>query len=280
MKKIKTVVSLAAILAVVAIIGQVKAGPVTLSALTSKVQEAIKSQSAIGSVIGIDETTENGEKSYDVVFTKNGVERTLTFSEEGKVIRTQVFETNLPPVVRQIVSTEFKGIKPVEYYRVTKDEEPYYDLEIPGGNATNSLSVAENGRWWSLDIGLADVPAPVRTIIERELGAGDYDSICKTKEDGKLYYEAETTAKDGHDINLNITPDGNLIFREDEVTLAQASPAAQKTIRAQFKEDQIDSITKHAENGGVTFEVEAHRDGKTIEMSVGRAGRIRQQTAH
>ena len=280
MGKIKILISLFATLAAITFLDRVKAGPVTLSTLTSKVQDAIQSRSAIGSVTGIDETMEDGKKSYDVVFTRDGVERTLTFSEEGKVIRTQTFETNLPPVVRQIISAEFTDIKPVRFYRVTEDEDPYYDLVIPGGNATNSLRVAENGRWWSLDVELADVPAPVRTTIERELGAGEYDSISKTKEDGTLYYEADDTATDGHDINLNIATDGKLIFREDEVKLAQVTSAAQKTINAQFKADQIDSITKHVENGDVTFEVDAHRDGKIIEMTVGHGGRIRQQTAH
>ena len=280
MGKIKILISLFATLAAITFIDLVKAGSVTLSTLTSKVQEAIESRSAIGSVTGIYETMEDGENNYVVVFTRDGVERTLTFSEDGKVIRTQTFETNLPPVVRRIISAEFTDIKPVRFYRVTEDEDPYYDLAIPGGNATNSLRVSENGRWWSLDVELADVPAPVRTTIERELGAGEYDSISKTKVEGTLYYEADDTAKDGHDINLNIATDGKLIFREDEVTLAQVTSAAQKTINTQFKADQIDSITKHSENGDVTFEVEAHRNGKTIEMSVGHGGRIRQQTAH
>jgi uncharacterized membrane protein YkoI len=187
-----------------------------------------------------------------------------------------VFEAGLPSAVRQIVSTEFKGVKPVESYLMTEDAEPYYDLEIPIGSATNTLSVAVNGSWWSLDIELAAAPAPVQTTIKHELGALDSDSISKTTEDGKLYYEAEATSKDGRDINLHIAPDGKLIFREDEVTLAQATPPAQKTIKAQFKDGQIDSITRHTENGDVTFDVEAHLNGKAIEMTVGHGGRIRQ----
>ena len=42
---------------------------------------------------------------------------------------------------------------------MTEDDDPYYDLEIPAGNTTNSLSVAANGRWWSLEIDAADAPA-------------------------------------------------------------------------------------------------------------------------
>lgn len=267
------------VIVTIAFSSQLEADPVPLSALPSKLQEAVKAESSLGLVTGVERTVEDGETNYDVIFKKDEVERRLTFTSEGGVIWFQVSETDLPRAVRQIVNTEFKDIKPVGFFRVTEDEEPYYDLEIPAGNSTNSLSVAANGRWWSLDIEIADVPAPVRAFIESEFGPDGYDSICKTKEGGQIYYEAEGELNK-HNVHLQIAPDGKLISREDEVKLEEVAPPARKTISEHFSENEIVSITRHAENNDVTFEVEASRDGKTIKMTVGRGGRIRPQSAN
>lgn len=275
MKKLKTLLLSAVIGATVAILNQVIAGPVALIDLPDKVHEAVTVKSSMGLVGDIERTVEGDETNYEVGFKEGEVERRLTFSSEGKVTWTQVFEADLPAAVRQILNAEFKDVKPVGFYRVTEDEEPYYDLEIPAGSSTNSLSVAENGRWWSLEIEVADVPAPVRATIERELGLGNYDSISKTKEDGKFFYEAEGT----RGAHLDIAPDGKVISREDEVTLEQVTPAARKTISARFNATQITSITRHSENNDVTFEVEANQNGKTINLTVGHGGRIRPQSA-
>jgi len=86
---------------------------------------------------GIDQTIEDNETNYDVVFISGDVQRTLTFTPAGKISWFQIFDTNLPSFARQILNTDFKSVKPVEIYRVTEDEEPYYDLEIPSGNSTN-----------------------------------------------------------------------------------------------------------------------------------------------
>ena len=275
MKKLKTLLLSAVIVAAVAILNQVIAEPVALIDLPGRVHEAITAKSSMGLVGNIERTVEDDETNYEVVFKKGEVERRLTFSSEGKVTWTQVFEADLPPTVRQTFNSEFKDARPVEFYRVTEDEEPYYDLEIPAGKSTNSLSVAENGRWWSLEIEVADVPALVRATLERELGPGNCDSISKTKEDGKIYYEAEGT----RGAHLDIAPDGKVISREDEVTLEQVTPAARKTISAHFSATQIVRLTKHSENNDVTFEVEASQNGKTVNLTVGHGGRIRPQSA-
>lgn len=262
------------VFAAVAVASRLEAEQVPLSALSGKLQDAVKAESSLGVVTGVERKVEDDETNYDVVFKTDAEERRLTFTSVGKLIWFQVFETDLPSAVRQIVKTDFKDAKPVEFYRVTEDEEPYYDLEIPAGNSTNSLSVDANGRWWSLDIEIADAPAPVREFVEREFGVDGYDSISKTKEGGKIYYEADGELNH-HNVHLEIAPDGKLIAREDEVRLAQVAPPARKAISEHFTEQEITSITRRAENNEVTFEVEANRNDQTIKMTVGRGGRIR-----
>ncbi|HXF11101.1 MAG TPA: PepSY-like domain-containing protein [Desulfuromonadaceae bacterium] len=252
-----------------------KAGPVPLTSLPAKLQDGIKGQSALGTVAGIDQTIDDNETNYDVVFKKGAAERTLTFTPAGKVTSFQIFETNLPSFVVQMLNTDFKGMKPVEIYRVTEDDKPYYDLEIRSGNSTNSLSIAESGHWWSLDIGIEDAPAPVRTFIERRFAKDGYDSISRTKEDGKIYYEAEGDINN-HAVHFDITEDGRQIAREEEVTFEEVTPPAQKTIQAHFTPAEITSITRRTENNDVTFEVEADHNGQAVSMIVGHGGRIRQ----
>src|SRR5581483_7040078 len=148
----------------------------------AKLQDGIKHESSLGSVTSIDRTIDDDETNYDVVFKNGDGERTLTFTPAGKITWYQISETNLPSFARQILNTDFKGVQPVEIYRVTEDEEPYYDLEMPADNSTNSLSIAESGRWWNLDLDLKDTPAGVRTFVERVFKKGGCDSISRTSE--------------------------------------------------------------------------------------------------
>jgi len=137
------------------------------------------------------------------------------------------------------------------------------------------LSIAENGRWWSLDIEIGDTPAPVRAFIERQFRKNGCDDISRTKEDGKIYYEAEGDINN-HTVHFDLAEDGKVIAREDEVTFEQVAPPAQKTIEAHFTVAEIVSITRRAEDNSVTFEVEADHNGQTVKMIVGRGGRIRE----
>lgn len=251
-----------------------QADPVPLTSLSSRLQQAVNAQSSLGTVSSVDQLAEDGETNYDVIFKKDGAERTLTFTSEGKVTWFQVSEHDLPGGVHRILNADFKDAKPVAFFRVTEDEEPYYDVEIPAGDSTNSLSVDASGRWWSLDIEITDTPAPVRTFIEHEFGPDGWDSLCKTKEDGQIYYEADGELNK-HDVHLEIAPEGRLIAREDDVKLAQVAPPARKTIGEHFSESEIVSITRRAEGNDVTFEVKAHRNGQTVKLTVGRGGRVR-----
>ena len=247
---------------------------VPLASLPEKTQQAVKVQVGKGALIRIEEDLDDGGKSYDVVFKRDNAERTLTFAEDGKLIHAQVLETELPALVSRVLHAEFKEVKPVEIYRVTEDNDPYFQFEF-GGSSTNSLYIAESGRWWSLEISSGDAPAPVLAAIKQELGAGDLGSLSKTKEDGKVYFEVETGTKDGRDLTLNISPEGTIVSREEEVALNQIPAPAQKPIHARVGDGKLVSLTKRTVADGFVFDVEAKRNGKTIEFTVGPHGRIR-----
>lgn len=266
-------------ISVMVIAGRGESEPVPFASLSVPLQNAVKLQSSLGPPASIDRTVEDGDTNYDVVFNKTGTERHLTFDSDAKLTWYQVSAAELPGAIRDIIHAEFKNLNPVEYYRVTEDDDPYYDIEIAAGNATNSLSVAANGRWWSLEIDAANAPAPVRAFIERTFGKNGCDFIEKTKEDGKIYYEAEGDLR-GQPIHLDIAANGTLVAREEEVGIDNVAPPARKTLDEHFKEADIISITRRTENNDITFEVEADGHGQTIKMIVGRGGRIRSQTRY
>jgi uncharacterized membrane protein YkoI len=268
----QTVVSV--VLLQMACTSQAETKVVPLSSLTEKLQEAVKRQVGSSSLTRVEIATEEDEKTFEVVFQRDGKERTATLSDDGKVISTRVFETELPPTVRQILDAEFKDLKPAEIYHVTEDEDPYFEFN-PGGNATNSLYIAEAGAWWSLEISPGEAPAPVRATMQKELGPGNHGSLSKTKEGGKIYYEVETTTKDDHDLTLNIAPDGKLLSREEEVDLTQVTPEARKTIQTRVVAGKLLSLTKRTTDKGEVFDVEVERDGRKTEFTVGPRGRIR-----
>ena len=59
---------------------------------------------------------------------------------------------------------------------------------------------------------LADLPAPVRTTVQREVKQGTITDIEKDQENGNVVYEVEFTDA-GKNWEIDIAPDGKLLQR-------------------------------------------------------------------
>jgi hypothetical protein len=60
---------------------------------------------------------------------------------------------------------------------------------------------------------IQQIPAPVRTVIERESAGGVVEEIQKETKAGKVQYEADII-KAGHKIGLEIGEDGSILERK------------------------------------------------------------------
>lgn len=65
------------------------------------------------------------------------------------------------------------------------------------------------------NVTLADLPAPARQTVQREVGAGQITDIEREEEGGSVYYEVEFTAAN-RDYEIDVAPDGKLLRREND----------------------------------------------------------------
>jgi uncharacterized membrane protein YkoI len=237
--------------------------------LPPRVEQTIKSQLGNGKIEQIDQTTADGKTFYEVDFTKAGANRSLTVDAQGQLIRVQVPLNETPAAVQKVIQGELRKNKLGDIDRTGDEGETLYiaDLITPDGDS-RSLSVAEDGKWFSLELPLSGVPGPVQKAVRNHIGKrGKLEELSRVHDDGDVYYEAEITL-DGRDITLTIGPRGRVLSEEEEVNLNDVSAAAQKTINSNLTGARLASITKVTEGREITYEIEATKNNRDLNFAV------------
>jgi uncharacterized membrane protein YkoI len=116
-----------------------------------------------------------------------------------------------------------------------------------------------------------DLPAAVQKAMEPEVAGATVKGFAKEVEDGKTFYEVETT-KNGHTRDLLFEPSGTLAEVEEEVPLDTLPAAVKTALSAHGKLLKVESVTKgtttvyegHIEKGGKRSEVKVTPEGKPV----------------
>jgi len=243
-----------------------------LANLPRQVQETIKAEVGRAKVNKVQKVTQDGETTFEVHVTQT-MNRTLKISGDGTLVGFELFQFELPSAVKKALRTDFAKAKFAKIYRETEDEDTVYSMEVMEQGRTNSLSVAEDGAWWSLDVELDQTPSLVQQTVRRLWGTLEISDLSKTFEDGEVAYELEAE-KDGKQHSLTIAPDGRLVAREDELDLALVPAVVQQTVKGQIGTGELVRIARATNEVRVSFEVEARKDGKNLEFSVDPAGKL------
>jgi len=103
---------------------------------------------------------------------------------------------------------------------------------------------------------LANLPAPVRETIRKEIGSGRVEEVTRTNENGGVVYEVDLN-QGGLTRSLTIAADGRLTARQ--VFLNELPPAVQQTIRAQTTGGKVENIYWANDDGEPAYAVEFTR---------------------
>jgi len=247
---------------------------VALSALPARVQQTIKAEMKGAQLGEIEQTDVDGKSFYEVLLTGPERTRNVTVDAEGNLVRAQAALSETPPAVQKVIQSQLGKNKLGDIDRTSEGGETIFAIDLIGANgASHSLSVAEDGKWFTLDLPLSDAPGPVQKTIRSHLGKGKLEEVSKVDDDGDVYYEAEINLN-GKVVTLTIGPRGRLLSEEQEVTLKELPEAVQKVIKANLGAARLDSITKVIEGRETTYEVEATRVGKELSFVVGGDGKF------
>jgi uncharacterized membrane protein YkoI len=114
---------------------------------------------------------------------------------------------------------------------------------------------------------MKDLPEPVQKTVQEQTKTAKLRGLAKEIENGKTFYEAETTAG-GKSRDILIDPTGAIVEVEEAATLANIPEAAQTTFKAAAGSGKILSVETVTKGSVVSYEAVVQKGGKKSEVAV------------
>jgi uncharacterized membrane protein YkoI len=252
---------------------------IALADAPGAVQKSIKSEAGASTLDSIEKNVDEEDPTYDIaIVTKDGQDRDFTLDTDGKIISEQVELAEVPASVEHAIKAQAGGntIEDVEKL-FDEDSSVSYQVAVTtmDGVSRSFTLNGSDGQLESVEIGLTEAPAPVQKTIATEMGAGQFESLDKILDPDGVIYEAAYYTKAGRERQFTVSGDGKLTSQE--VDLAAAPLPVQQTIKQQLgsgKVLRIDHSFAEKDSGVFPFQVEAEKDGKPFDFSVGPKGRF------
>jgi uncharacterized membrane protein YkoI len=116
---------------------------------------------------------------------------------------------------------------------------------------------------------MKDLPPAVQKAVQEETKGAVLKGLAKETENGKTYYEAETTVN-GHARDLLFDTAGKLVEVEEEIAMDAAPAAVQSALKGKGKVLMLESVKK---GDTVTYEAHIERNGKKSELALDASGK-------
>lgn len=228
----------------------------------------------------------------------------------------RVEQSQLPPAVQRAVTSSAVASGPVkEIHKESVDGKIVYEVEFEKDNAINPRvrfaedgTIVDRGRFASVDndatvtdrtkvtstrpglrpidsesmLKLADLPANVRSTIEREAAGREIADLDLEVSGNRKFYEVEFR-EEGVNDKIHVAEDGTILKKEASDrgkhwfagTQLEDTPAAvQATIRREVGNNRIADIDKERRTGRVVYEVEVDAASGKFQLHIAEDGTI------
>jgi uncharacterized membrane protein YkoI len=247
---------------------------ISLSQLPAAAQTTVKQQLAGAVVVDIEKNDEDGNVSWTVTKKEGNAERYFVVDQSGKMTAQEISLQEAPPAVQKSLKTcigegTLQGLE-----KTIGDNEITYDGDFTKKDGTErSVTIALNGRVASLEIGVEELPANVRKSADAHLHGSVIQAVYRNYESNLITFQIEFE-KAGSSRDMVVNADGTMDFVQ--VELKEMPGPAQKTVRQKVGNGKIIRIDKTFDKtgGGEPFEIEAIKDGKPFNFSVGTHGKF------
>jgi uncharacterized membrane protein YkoI len=249
---------------------------VTLSETSAAVQKTIQAQAGNGQLGEIDKVLDDGETVYDVELTaKDGQERDFSVGEDGMLLSVEVAPAETPAPVQKAIQTLKNQGNLESIDKNLDDSEITYDVELATkDDREKDFTIAADGTLLSAEVALSETPDAVQKTIAARLNGGKLESIDKNFDDDGISYDVEITTQAGLENGFTVAANGSL--SSAQMTLEETPRPVQRTIKNQIGNGKILEIDRSfvKERGVFPYEVEAQKDGKSFDFSVGPRGKF------
>lgn len=250
--------------------------PKTLSIhqLPPAVQKTVKEELGDSKLVQIEQEEEDGEITYTITRKIKDEDRYFTVSADGALSAIEVSLDETPPPVQNTIKAQLRDGTLDNIEKTFEGNDINYEVETTTkSGADHSFTVALDGKLTNVQVTLDETPAAVRKTIQEHLGNGKLADIFRLTEGTEISYDAEVD-HDGKLRDVIVSAAGKL--ESIQVLFSEISPEAQKTIKEKIGNGKIIRIDKSftPRHGVLPFEIEARKDGKPFNFSVGPKGRF------
>jgi uncharacterized membrane protein YkoI len=247
---------------------------VSLAQVPPAVRKTMDAQLAGAKITEIERDEDEGV-SFTVSYkARDGQERDFTVAEHGTLLSVEVAMDETPVPVQRTVRAQV-GTGTIEYIAKSFDEDEItYDIDMKGKDgAERSFSVTLEGKLQAMQMFLTETPAPVHKTIESSLGPAKLEGIFHIFERDETSYYVEVR-RDGKLRDFSVAENGKL--QSVQVFLSETPPEVQATIKEKVGGGKLERVDKSFEprRGVLPYEIEARKDGKPFNFSVGPKGRF------
>ena len=137
------------------------------------------------------------------------------------------------------------------------------------GGFTASLFAAEK----ETKINMDKVPAAVQAAVKKYAAETEIKGIEDSDVNGTKVIEFDIE-KNGKTSEVAFRPDGRLFSTENEITLADAPTAVQKTVAKKGKNAKVGTVDKVVQEGKTSYEVVIEKHGEKVEYTISADGKI------
>jgi len=181
-------------------------------------------------------------------------------------------ETPIP--VQRTIKTQV-GAGTIENVEKSFDgDEITYDVDMKSKDGIErSFSVTLEGKLQAMQMFLEEIPAPVRKTIDSSLGTAKLEDIFHIFDEGETSYYVEVR-RDGKLRDFSVAENGKL--QSVQMYLSETPVEVQSTIKEKVGNGKVVRVDKSFEprRGVLPFEIEARKDVKPFNFSVGPKGRF------
>ena len=242
-----------------------------LSQVPPRARETILARTANGTIERLERVVENGENVYEVDWKKDQVQRSLTVAEDGTLLSSQVLLSEVPSAAQTAIRTQLGDATLRNIFWTDDLGEISFEVEVTRNGKAHSFSVTPEGKLLSVQVSLAETPAPVRKTVQAHLGKARLGEVHRVVEDDETTYAIETH-HDGKKQSFNVAADGE--FLSYSVLLAETPPPVQKTVKQQVENGRLGEIERSEAAGESTYDVRTFSNGRRRSFTVAADGRI------
>lgn len=249
------------------------ADEVKLSDVPAAVQKTIKAQAALGKVLKISQEKDDDGVTFTVVASRKEQEFSYFVAEDGTLMEVQMALEEAPAAVQKTIRAQVGKGKLDSISKSVDEGETSYDVDFTTADGkAQTLTLGADGKIQAQQIALAEAPEAVRKMIETQVGQGKLGGVYKNMDEGETFYDVDYVKGD-KELDFTVGADGKL--QNVQISLEETTKVARKTIHQRIGNGKLGRVDKvFREDGTFAYDIEAVKDGKPFNFSVGPKGRF------